>query len=106
MFRSRSSSRRSIFPTRGVPWPNSLLLRLWPAEPYLASLGLFVAFLAAPTSALRRGLQVSCGCFGSSESLTVGATTLSMTGPAALAALAGLVLAVLATRSPPPETAS
>ncbi|MBX9625497.1 MAG: hypothetical protein K2X82_16950 [Gemmataceae bacterium] len=59
---------------------------------YLAAFALFAAYLAVQWSALHRGLDISCGCFGAGDGLPVGPRTLAMAGACAAAALAGLVL--------------
>ncbi len=63
---------------------------------YLAAAVLFAGFAAAQSSALGRGLDISCGCFGAGDSLPVGPATLAVAGGCLLASLAGLFL----TRNP------
>jgi uncharacterized membrane protein YphA (DoxX/SURF4 family) len=52
-----------------LPWIEivagaALVLGLWARAGAFVCLGLDVVFLIAITSALRRGLDISCGCFG------------------------------------------
>ncbi len=70
-----------------------LLGRWWTREAYLLTGIIFLVFLAAQASALRRGLDISCGCFGASESLRIGWRTLLVGGAALSAASLGAVLA-------------
>jgi hypothetical protein len=67
----------------------ALLLQLTPEEASLAALGLGALFVAAPLSALARGVKrIRCGCFGAAERPTV----LVLARGAGFAALAALAL--------------
>ncbi|MBX9584335.1 MAG: hypothetical protein K2X87_28890 [Gemmataceae bacterium] len=70
-----------------------LLAGWWARGAYLAALVLFAAYLAAQWSAPHRGLDITCGCFGSGEGLPVGPATLAVAGGCAVGSLAGFVLA-------------
>ncbi len=77
-----------------VPWLElvtglALLAGLWPREALLVTLLVFGVFLTANVTAMARGLEIDCGCFGSGyhgsalrEGLLVGLLTV-----AALAAI-------------------
>ena len=56
-----------------LPWIEilagaALVLGLWTRASALVCGGLMVVFLVALISALQRGLDISCGCFGASDS--------------------------------------
>lgn len=57
-----------------------LLLRWWLGPAYLMAALMFTIFFGAQVLALRKGLDLSCGCFGAADSLHVGAKTLASTG--------------------------
>ncbi len=78
-----------------------LLIRWWVGPAYLLSFATFSVFVAVQVIALRRGLEISCGCFGASESLLVGWVTLTVAGSSAAASLLGLWLVGLASRASP-----
>jgi hypothetical protein len=66
-----------------------LLSRQWVREAYGLALLMFVVFVGVQISALTRGLNIPCGCFGATENLPIGKGTLLVTGVAASAALVG-----------------
>jgi Methylamine utilisation protein MauE len=70
-----------------------LLARWWPRTSFVAAIILFLAFAGAQVSALARGLDIACGCFGSSENLRIGWKTLAVAGGGAAACGLGVVLA-------------
>jgi uncharacterized membrane protein YphA (DoxX/SURF4 family) len=65
-----------------VPWVeivtgSLLILGVWPRANALILLGLTVAFLFMISSALARGLNIECGCFGTVGGRKVGLTSLA-----------------------------
>jgi hypothetical protein len=70
-----------------------LLVRWWAGSAYFLGAVLFVVFVAAQAITLRRGLDVTCGCLGASDSLYVGWRTLMMGGLCLSACLLGCRLA-------------
>jgi Methylamine utilisation protein MauE len=75
-----------------------LVTRGWLKEAYYLAAGMFLMFLTAQMFALKQGLEISCGCFGPSESLQVGPATLTLASSAAFASLLGCRLTVLGQR--------
>lgn len=69
-----------------------VLLRRWAREAYALTAIMFLVFAAAQIIAMRRGLEIPCGCFGASESLHVGPRTLVVAAVALAAAVAGWIL--------------
>jgi hypothetical protein len=69
-----------------------LLARWWPRTAYGLALALFLVFSAAQAVTLYRGLDIACGCFGSSEGLKIGWQTLAVAGGCAAACVLGLIL--------------
>jgi hypothetical protein len=61
--------------------------RLRSAYSFLAFL--FVVFIAVQSSAVYRGLHISCGCFGAGESLPVGPWTIAFSGFCSVASTVG-----------------
>jgi hypothetical protein len=61
-----------------------LIGRFWTGGALLLSSGLLLVFLAAQCSAVARGLNISCGCFGPADTDPIGA--LSIAGVALLCA--------------------
>lgn len=53
---------------------------------------LFVVFIAVQSSAVYRGLHISCGCFGAGESLPVGPQTIAFSVFCAIASTVGFVI--------------
>lgn len=72
-----------------------LLLGLWPRAASILAAGLFGAFFVATASALARGLDVACGCFGTGA-VAPAAFTLAMDA----LGLAGAVTLARSTSSP------
>jgi hypothetical protein len=66
-----------------------LLSRWWAREAYVVAAVMFVGFVAAQGWTLHRGLDISCGCFGATDSDRVGWRTLILAGSAAVVAVAG-----------------
>jgi hypothetical protein len=79
----------------------ALLFRWSPREAHLLAILTFATFAAVQASVMQRGLDISCGCFGASESLRVGWRTLGVAAGAALAAGAGGICAQLDRRGVP-----
>jgi uncharacterized membrane protein YphA (DoxX/SURF4 family) len=79
-----------------LPWIEllaslSLLLRTQPRAGGLVTAGLMVLFVGVVGVALARGLDIECGCFGTSDGSRVGSTKLiENIGLLALAAIASL----------------
>ena len=69
-----------------------LFARWWPAACYTLCGLLFAAFLTAQASVYWRGLDISCGCFGSGQS-AIGPGSLSVPAGALVLSVAGLMLA-------------
>ncbi len=76
-----------------------LLARWWVPAAYLIITGMFLAFLVAQLLVLHKGLEISCGCFGASNSLRIGPATLTVAALAVCCALSGLGLHVIRERS-------
>ena len=55
-----------------------LLLRFFALEAYLLGIALFIGFIYVQTSAIRRGLNIECGCFGGIGGDVVGPKTLAI----------------------------
>jgi prepilin-type N-terminal cleavage/methylation domain-containing protein/prepilin-type processing-associated H-X9-DG protein len=53
---------------------------------------LFAGFMVAQASVMLRGIETSCGCFGASDSMSIGWPTLGIATAGAVACLAGAVL--------------
>jgi putative oxidoreductase len=79
-----------------LPWIEliaslSLLLRAHPRSGAIVTAGLMVMFVVVVAAALARGLDIECGCFGTSDASRVGAAKLlENLGLLALAAVASL----------------
>jgi hypothetical protein len=61
----------------GIPWVElcvgtALLLGLWLRGAFVLAAALFAAFTFVLLSALLRGLQISCGCFGPASASSIG----------------------------------
>lgn len=67
-----------------------LLARWWLLPIYSVSGCLFLLFIGAQLLALRRGLEISCGCFGAVGSDLVGGRSLLLAGSGLIASLFGL----------------
>lgn len=79
-----------------VPWVEvcagaMLVLALWQRAAALVAAGLFFAFGVAVISALARGLDIECGCFGTANAVKLGVQTLAID-------IACLVLALVICR--------
>lgn len=70
----------------------SLIGQAWVKPGLLAACGLFALFALAQCLALGRGLEIPCGCFGTTRYEPVGAWTMART--LGLLALAALTLAI------------
>lgn len=55
-----------------------LVLALWQRAAALVAVLIFFAFGAAVISALGRGLDIQCGCFGTDQAVKLGARTLAL----------------------------
>jgi hypothetical protein len=75
-----------------------LLAGWWLRESYVIAFLLFSMFATAQTISLTRGQTISCGCFGASESLPIGAYTFALAGLSAGAAFAGGACATIRLR--------
>ena len=79
-----------------LPWIElvaalALLMRAQPRSGALVTAGLMVLFVAVVAAALARGLDIECGCFGTSDAGRVGAAKLfENLGLLALAGIASL----------------
>ena len=79
-----------------LPWIElvaalALLLRASPRSGAFVTAGLMVLFVAVVAAALARGLDIECGCFGTSDASRVGTAKLAENmGLLALAAIASL----------------
>jgi len=79
-----------------LPWIEllaalALLLRYQPRSGGLVTAGLMVLFVVVVAAALARGLDIECGCFGTSDASRVGAAKLlENIGLLALAGIASL----------------
>jgi prepilin-type N-terminal cleavage/methylation domain-containing protein/prepilin-type processing-associated H-X9-DG protein len=78
-----------------------LVTRWWLRGAYLAATIMFLGFVGVQLLALRRELEISCGCFGSVSSLQVGRSTLLVAGCANVAAFVGLILSRRPAPTPP-----
>jgi hypothetical protein len=81
-----------------------LLARWWPRASFAMAIALFLAFATAQVSTLARGLDIVCGCFGSSENVRIGWQTLAVAAGGAAACALGLIL--VAQEGPPCDTAA
>lgn len=81
-----------VLPFLQIVLSSCLLLRFFAREAYLVSGLLFLGLVAAQAAALRAGLTISCGCFGSLGSGEIGAQTLALAGSGAAASLLGGLL--------------
>jgi hypothetical protein len=70
-----------------------LLARWWLRETYVISTLMFCLFTGAQALALKRGFDISCGCFGASETVHIGSQTLMVAVFGAIASLVGCLLA-------------
>lgn len=92
-----------------VPWVEAIagtlvILGVWLRPSALVLLGLTGVFMAAIASALARGLNIECGCFGTVGGRQVGLASLAFDA-VLLAMAAALVWRVKAPcPSPPPST--
>ena len=79
-----------------LPWIElvaalALLMRAHPRSGAMVTAGLMVLFVAVVAAALARGLDIECGCFGTSDASRVGgAKLLENVGLLALAVVASL----------------
>jgi hypothetical protein len=80
-----------VLPTGQMVIAVCLLFRWWMIEAYFLAFSMFVVFLGAQSWASWHGLDISCGCFGASSTLHVGATTMTVAAVGAVASLAGLL---------------
>ncbi|MBY0231851.1 MAG: hypothetical protein K2W96_21425 [Gemmataceae bacterium] len=71
----------------------ALLTGWWKKATHFLAASLFAAFTVAQWLVLRQGLSISCGCFGSTESLVIGPATLSLSGGGTVAALLACLIA-------------
>lgn len=76
-----------------VPWVECLcaillLCGVWVRPAAMVASGLFIVFAAAVISALSRGLDIDCGCFGTGSASEVGMTTLAIDAVCLAASLA------------------
>jgi uncharacterized membrane protein YphA (DoxX/SURF4 family) len=74
-----------------------LVLNLWVRPTCWLASGLFLGFATAVASALARGLDIACGCFGTGVAGRVGV-------PLLLIDLTGMALALFLLRTPRRET--
>ena len=83
----------------------SVLLRFYPLENYVLGTALFAGFVAVQTSAIRRGLNIECGCFGGIGGDVVGPNTVAIAWYGLTACICGFVLTAIRrwvlSRSPP-----
>lgn len=70
----------------------AVLLRLYPLEAYLLGSFLFAGFVAVQTSAIRRGLNIECGCFGGIGGDVVGPQTIAVAEFGLVACVCGFLL--------------
>lgn len=89
-----------------VPWVEAIaaalvILGVWLRPSALVLLGLTGVFLVAISSALARGLNIECGCFGTVGGRQVGLASLAF-DTVLLAMAAALVWRVKEPRQPPP----
>jgi uncharacterized membrane protein YphA (DoxX/SURF4 family) len=63
-----------------------LVLGLWTRAAGIVATAMFLAFGVAVTSALIRGLDIECGCFGTASQARVGLTTLAIDASGLIAA--------------------
>ncbi len=69
-----------------------LFFRWWARGAYVASAVLFAGFTVVQASALNRGLDISCGCFGAADSLPVSSGTLALAATCSTVAVVGFLL--------------
>jgi hypothetical protein len=69
-----------------------LIAEMWAREAYALSLAMFGVFLIAQATAIWRGLDISCGCFGTAHHLQIGVTSISVTILGAVSCGLGLAL--------------
>jgi hypothetical protein len=66
-----------------------LLAGWWRRPAYLLASALFVTFVGVRFAALWRGLDIACGCFGSTNELKIGWPTLALAGVCAVVCIFG-----------------
>jgi hypothetical protein len=65
-----------------------LLARIWLLQSYASSMLLFVSFAIVQIVTIQRGLNIPCGCFGTSDTTPIGAYSLTI-------AIIGIVLSLI-----------
>lgn len=70
-----------------------LLVHWWPRPASLLALVMFLTFVGVQVTALWRGLEIPCGCFGASGSLLLGPTTVALAATGAVLAAFAFFLA-------------
>jgi hypothetical protein len=80
-----------------------LFLGIWKRPAYAFTAVLFAVFAVAQLAALAQGLKISCGCYGSGESLEIGAVSVTIALGCGVASLLGAFLAEPEVFSCPPS---
>ena len=93
----QAAAAASAVPTVQLTLAVCLTFGWWRRGAYLAAGLLFLVFVGVQISALQRGLEISCGCFGAADSVTVGPATLSIAGGCAVLSALGFFLTRLET---------
>lgn len=70
----------------------ALIVGWWIREAFALTLLLFVGFMGVQISAIARGLDVTCGCFGTAASVKVGWQTFGLCSACAITAAVGCYL--------------
>lgn len=90
-------SQSTVFVAAGIPFLELtigllLIAGVTVSAALLTSALLFIVFFAAQASAIYRGLEISCGCFGADSDVSVNYMTLLRLGGLLTAAIVGYIL--------------
>jgi len=80
----------------------ALFLGIWKRPAFVLTASLFAVFAGAQLAVLAQGLKISCGCYGSGESLEIGAVSVTIAVGCGVASLLGAFLAEPEVSSCPP----
>lgn len=78
----------------------ALLLRQWPGTTYALTAALFLGFAIVQTVTVIRGLDIACGCFGTSDATRIGWQTLAVAVAGFITAIVGALLCGKSRKTP------
>lgn len=78
----------------------TLVFHWWPATSYALATFCFLIFLSVQAIAVYRGLDISCGCFGTAASVRVGRSTMIFTAICAVVSMFGWIIHWWQSRKP------